>query len=68
MSSSLSRIPDDTSDIQNIYRIFRINRYSCQSRNLDEAKLFGPCVPGPGIAQMVELQETLAPYSPVKVA
>jgi penicillin-binding protein 2 len=34
---------------------------------LEEAKLFGPCVPGPGIAQLVALQDTLAPYSPVKI-
>lgn len=35
---------------------------------LEEAKLFSACVPGPSIAQMVALQNTLAPYSPVKVA
>lgn len=34
---------------------------------LDEAKLFSACVPGPSIAQMVALQDTLAPFSPVKV-
>ena len=32
-----------------------------------EAKLFAACVPGPGIGQLVALQDTLAPYSPVKV-
>jgi penicillin-binding protein 2 len=35
---------------------------------LEEAKLFSACVPGPSIAQLVALQNTLAPYSPVKVA
>ena len=34
---------------------------------LEEAKLFAACVDGPSIAQMVALQDTLAPYSPVKV-
>lgn len=34
---------------------------------LEEAKLFGACVPGPSIAQMVALQDTLAPFSPVKI-
>lgn len=36
--------------------------------SLEEAKLFSVCAPGPSIAQMVALQNTLAPYSPVKVA
>lgn len=36
--------------------------------SLEEAKLFSACIPGPSIAQMVALQNTLAPYSPVKVA
>jgi penicillin-binding protein 2 len=35
--------------------------------SLEEAKLFSACVPGPSIAQMVGLQDTLAPFSPVKV-
>ena len=35
--------------------------------SLEEAKLFAACVPGPGIAQLVALQDTLAPYSPVKI-
>lgn len=35
--------------------------------SLEEAKLFSACVPGPSIAQMVALQDTLAPFSPVKV-
>ncbi|MBI3169018.1 MAG: hypothetical protein HYZ22_11095 [Chloroflexi bacterium] len=34
---------------------------------LEEAKLFAACVPGPSIAQLVALQDTLAPYSPVKI-
>lgn len=35
--------------------------------DLEEAKLFAACVPGPSIAQLVALQDTLAPYSPVKI-
>lgn len=34
---------------------------------LEEAKLFAACVPGPSIGQLVALQDTLAPYSPVKI-
>lgn len=35
--------------------------------SLEEAKLFAACVPGPSIAQLVALQDTLAPYSSVKI-
>jgi penicillin-binding protein 2 len=35
--------------------------------SLEEAKLFSVCVLGPSIAQMVALQDTLAPFSPVKI-
>ncbi len=64
-----AELPDDDSDIQNIFRIIsELTDIPVNQGTLDEAKLFGPCVLGPGIAQMVELQETLAPYSPVKVA
>lgn len=34
---------------------------------LEEAKLFAACVPGPSIGQLVALQDTLAPYSAVKI-
>ena len=34
---------------------------------LEAAKLYSECVDGPSIGQMVALQDTLAPYSPVKV-
>lgn len=34
---------------------------------LEEAKLYSECVEGPSIAQMVALQDTLAPYSSVKI-
>ncbi|HMZ06996.1 MAG TPA: penicillin-binding transpeptidase domain-containing protein [Anaerolineales bacterium] len=35
--------------------------------SLEEAKLFAACVEGPSIAQLVALQDTLAPFSSVKV-
>lgn len=35
--------------------------------SLEEAKLFAACVPGPSIGQLVALQDTLAPYSSVKI-
>ncbi len=64
-----AELPDDDSDIQNIYRIISEQTgIPVNQGTLDQAKLFGPCALGPGIAQMVELQETLAPYSPVKIA
>ncbi len=34
---------------------------------LNEAKLFAACIPGPSIAQLVALQDTLAPYSPIAI-
>lgn len=67
-----ANLPVDESDIQRIYR--ELSRLidvpvggPVTDESLEEAKLFGPCVEGPGIAQMVALQDTLAPYSPVKV-
>jgi len=67
-----ANLPDDESDIQNIYRQLS-NLIDVPvgglvtSESLENAKLFAACVPGPGIAQLVALQDTLAPYSPVKV-
>jgi penicillin-binding protein 2 len=65
-------LPDDDSDIQNIYR--ELSELidvpvggPVTDKSLAEAKLFAACVPGPGIGQLVALQDTLAPYSPVKV-
>ena len=66
-------LPDDDSDIQAIYRQLSdlldvpVGGRADNEALLEEAKLFGPCVPGPGIAQLVALQDTLAPYSPVKI-
>ena len=66
-------LPDDDSDIQRIYRELSelidvpVGGPVDDEALLNEAKLFGPCVPGPGITQLVALQDTLAPYSPVKI-
>lgn len=67
-----ANLPVDDSDIQQIYRELSTLidvpvGGPVTDESLEEAKLFGVCVPGPGIAQLVALQDTLAPYSPVKV-
>src|SRR3990170_1630479 len=63
-----ANLPDDDADIQNIYReLSELTEVPVNQGTLEEAKV-AACVPGPGIAQMVELQETREPYSPVKVA
>ncbi len=65
-------LPDDDSDIQRIYRELSALidvpvGGPVTDESLAETKLFAACVPGPGIGQLVALQDTLAPYSPVKV-
>ncbi|MBI5825141.1 MAG: hypothetical protein HZB18_14015 [Chloroflexi bacterium] len=67
-----ANLPADDSDIQRVYR--ELSELidvpvggTVTDESLEEAKLFAACVPGPGIAQMVALQDTLAPFSPVKV-
>ena len=35
--------------------------------SLNNAKNYGPCVPGPGIADLVALGDSLAPYTPVEI-
>ncbi len=67
-----AELPADDSDIQRVYR--ELSELidvpvggPVTDESLEEAKLFAACVEGPGIAQMVALQDTLAPFSPVKV-
>ncbi len=65
-------LPADDSDIQRVYReLSELIDVSVggpvTDESLEAAKLFAACVPGPGIAQMVALQDTLAPFSSVKV-
>lgn len=62
-------LPDDPADIERIYReLSEIIDVPVNSGTLEEAKLFAACVPGPGIAQLVELGDSLAPYRPVPVS
>jgi penicillin-binding protein 2 len=61
-------LPDDDADIQRVYReVSAITGIPVNSGTLEEAKLFAACVEGPGIAQLVELGDSLAPYTPVKI-
>ncbi len=61
-------LPDDPADIQNIYRgLSALIDVPVNEGDVEFAKLFGVCVPGPGIAQMVELGDSLAPYTPVRI-
>jgi penicillin-binding protein 2 len=66
-------LPDDDADIQHIYR--EVSQYTgvpaggpVTEQTLSAAKLFSPCVAGPSIADMVALGDSLAPYTPVKIA
>ena len=61
-------LPDDPSDIQDIYRqLSELIDVPVNEGTLDEAKLVSACIPGPGITQLVELGDSLAPFSPVKI-
>src|SRR5215208_2310008 len=66
-------LPDDQADIQNIYReVSELTGVPAggpvTDATLDAAKLFSPCVPGPSIADMVALGDSLAPYTPVRIS
>lgn len=65
-------LPDDEADIQRIYReVSDLTRVPAggpvTEETLNNAKLFSACVPGPSIADMVALGDSLAPYTPVKI-
>ena len=61
-------IPDDNADVQRIYRdISDLTGIPVNSGTVEDAKLFAPCVEGPGIAQLVDLGDSLAPYTPVEI-
>lgn len=61
-------LPDDEGDIQRIYReLSALIDVPVNNGDVEYAKLFGVCVPGPGIAQIVELGDSIAPYTPVKI-
>ena len=61
-------LPDDEADIERIYReLADLIGVPASKGTVEDAKKIAECVPGPGIAQLVELGASLAPYSPVKV-
>ncbi len=65
-------LPDDEGDIQRIYReVSELTGVAVggpvTDETLESAKLFSPCVPGPSIADMVALGDSLAPFVPVKI-
>lgn len=63
-----AELPDDNADIQNIYReLSALIDVPVNQGTVEEAKLFAACVEGPGIAQLVDLGNSNAPYTPVKV-
>lgn len=66
-------LPDDEADIQRIYReISKLTGVPAggpvTEQTLSNAKLFSACVPGPSIADMVALGDSIAPYTPVKIS
>lgn len=68
-----ANLPDDDADIQRIYReVSQLTGVPAGGPVTDEtlanAKLFSACVPGPSIADMVALGDSLAPYRPVKIS
>jgi penicillin-binding protein 2 len=61
-------LPDDDGDVQRIYRdLSSLTGIPVNQGTVDDAKLLAPCVPGPGIAQFVELGLSNAPYDPVDI-
>lgn len=67
-----ANLPDDDADIQRIYRELSALidvpvGGVVTDESLEQTKLFAACVPGPGIAQLVALQDSLAPFSSVRL-
>jgi len=61
-------LPDDDADIQNIYReLSALIDVPVNQGDIEYAKLFSACVAGPGIAQIVALGDSIAPYTPVRI-
>ena len=61
-------LPDDDSDTQRIYRaVSQLTGIPVNQGTVEDAKNFASCVEGPGIAQLVQLGDSLAPYSPVEI-
>jgi len=63
-----ANLPDSDADIQSIYReLSALIDVPATQGTIEDAKLVAECVPGPGIAQLVALGDSLAPYRPVKI-
>jgi len=63
-----ANLPDDPADVQQVYReLSGLTGIPVNEGTVEDAKLFSACVPGPGIAQLVELGDSLAPYDAVKI-
>jgi penicillin-binding protein 2 len=61
-------LPDNLADVQEIYRqLSELTGVPVNNGTVEEAKLFAACVPGPGIAQLVDLGASNSPYSPVPI-
>jgi len=61
-------LPDDPADVQEIYRQLSVlTGIPVNSGTVKDAKKVSYCVPGPGITQWVDLGNSLAPYSPVRI-
>jgi len=61
-------LPDDPADVQRIYReVSQLTGIPINNGTVEQAKLYAACVEGPGIAQLVDLGDSLAPYSPVEI-
>jgi penicillin-binding protein 2 len=61
-------LPDDDGDIQRIYRgLSALTGIPVNHGTVEDAKLLQACTPGPGIAQLVDLEISNAPYDPVKI-
>ncbi len=61
-------LPDDTADVQRIYReLSTLTSVPASQGTVEDTKLLEACTPGPGIAQWVELGASNAPYTPVKI-
>ena len=65
-------LPDDEADIERIYRdVSALTGVPAggpvTTESLNNAKNYGPCVPGPAIADLVALGDSLAPYTPVEI-
>ncbi|GAB4484694.1 MAG: penicillin-binding protein 2 [Anaerolineales bacterium] len=65
-------LPNDQADIQRVYRELSTLigvpvGLPLTDASIEAAKLVSPCVPGPGIAQLVYIQDTNAPYKSVKI-